>query len=315
MNVWFATNSVIPATIAATLAITSPLQAQDGRSPQTAAPPSTVPNRGADSEPDDILVEGYRDRPDIQTSVSNPTMTSAVKNRQAFEYSERIAKCAARNKIGSTARLKAVVDGEFNTTTHAVAQDRLKRTYITCSESPTLLSFTTVGASTLERMAANTQVFGDSGDSRGLSGANDIAPLGWSIYDRGAFTIEALRRFAPELRLTRAQTQDPAVQSRFNLREMPRNRHRLPTDFRYFEVAVCMVRVEPKLAVRLATSEGAARISDTQAALIDRARVCVGGARNVRVDPTQFRIYIADAVYRWAVAATGVDSLIPDQRG
>jgi hypothetical protein len=272
-----------------------------------------LPPTGADTQPDDILVEGYRERGDIQTRVGAPTAVWAVRNRQAFEFSERLAKCAARGKLTSTKRLRAVVDGEFNTTTHAVAQDLLKRTYITCSESPTLLSFTTLPANAFERMAANTETFGDSGSNTGPSGTPTIAPLGWSIYDRGAFVIEALRLYAPDLRLTRTKTNDPAVQSRFNLREVPRNRFRLPVDYRYFQIAVCMVRLQPKLAVRLATSEGSARIGDTQAALIDRARLCVGGAKSVQVDPTQFRIYIADAVYRWAVAANNVESLIPDQ--
>jgi hypothetical protein len=76
---------------------------------------------------------------------------------------------------------------------------------------------------------------------------------------------------------------------------------------------VCMVRVEPRLAVMLAKTEGAARANDLQAALIDRARICVGNARRVRVDATEFRLYIADAVYRWAVAAKGVETLIQDR--
>ncbi len=101
------------------------------------------------------------------------------------------------------------------------------------------------------------------------------------------------------------------VQARFDKRELPRNRFRLPADYKYFEVAVCIVRVAPELSVRLAKSERAATLGDIQSALIDSARACVGDAREVKVDATEFRIYIADAVYRWAVAAKGVESLIP----
>lgn len=258
-----------------------------------------------EAEPDEVVVEGYRQRSDIETSVANSAAVSAARNRQRYEYSERIARCAARNRLTSFQRLRAVVDGEFNTPTHRLAQDRLKRIYIACSESVTLLSFSAGPQSDLAIAAAL------GGDMTGITGETDTAPLGRSIYDRGAFTAEALKMFEPGLRLTRAQTTDRAVQSRFNLREMPRNRFRLPLDRRYFEVAVCMVRVEPRLSVRLAMSEGPARLADVQAALIDRARICVGDAKQVQVDPTEFRLYIADAVYRWAVAARGVESLIP----
>lgn len=273
------------------------------------APPPKLP---ADALPDDVVVEGYRQRPDIQTKAKVPAAVSTTRNRQTYAYSERLAKCAARSKLSDLQRLRAVVDGEFNSPTMLLAQDRLKRVYITCSESVSLLGFTAPPQSDMDKAAAfdgQTDAFTRAGPS--LTAA---APLGYSIYDRGAFTIQALKLFAPDLTLTRAETNDPAVQSRFNLREQPRNRLRFREDWDYFAVAVCMVRVEPRLAVRLAMSDGSARFSDVQAALIDRARICVGNAPNVRVDPTQFRLYIADAVYRWAVAARGVDSLIPDQK-
>lgn len=101
------------------------------------------------------------------------------------------------------------------------------------------------------------------------------------------------------------------MQARFDTREISRNRFRAPADYEYFSIAVCMVRVEPELSLKLVESDGPARRDDLQAALIDNARVCVGDAREIVADPTEFRLYIADAVYRWAVAANGVDSLIP----
>jgi hypothetical protein len=258
-----------------------------------------------DSEPDDIVVTGYRLRLDRDSRVRPPAMLSTAQNRQKYEMSERLAKCAARSRLSSIARLRAVVDGSFNSAAHAFAQDRLKRTYITCSEGTSLLSFTQPPQSELQQIAA------DSGDFSGSPGIIDNAPLGHSIYDRGAFTIQALKMFAGDLTLTRKDTEDRAVQARFDAREIPRNRFRLPSDYRYFATAVCMVRFEPALAVRLALSDGPAQAGDLQDALIDRTRLCVGGAKRVRIDPSQFRLYIADAVYRWAVAAKGVDSLIP----
>lgn len=284
--------------------------------PVTAQQQTPAASPAADSVPDDIVVEGYRNRPDIRTRAKVPVAISTSRNRATYALSELLAKCAARSKLSDRKQLRDVVDGEFNTATMMMAQDRLKRTYITCTESTVLLSFTSPPQTDLTK-----SLLLDAGDGGAVRGGRDIlsigdaAPLGRSIYDRGAFTIQALKMFAPDLQLTRAQTNDPAVQSRFNLREVPRNRFRLRVDYDYFTVAVCMVRVEPKLSVRLAMTEGGARFGDVQAALIDRARICVAGAKNVQVDPTQFRLYIADAVYRWAVAARGVGSLIPEGRG
>ena len=54
-------------------------------------------------------------------------------------------------------------------------------------------------------------------------------------------------------------------------------------------------------------------IESLEAAIVNRTRrQCVDSARKVYFDPTQFRFYIADAVYRWAVAVAGVDTLIPE---
>lgn len=269
-------------------------------------PAPTRPAPPDDSTSEDIVVEGYRLRPDIETSSATATETSAVRNRQQFEYSTRVAGCAGRNTLSSQKWFKATVDGAPNTPTQAAAQDRLKRIYITCSESPTLMSFTAPPPSAIQLADAM------DGTATNVFGQTDPFPLGRSLYDRGAFVIEAIKRFAPDLKLTRSQTGDASVQERFNAREIPLNRHRLPADYRFFEIAVCMVRQEPRLAIALAMRDGPAFNGDLQAALIDRTRVCVGNARRVRVDATQFRIYIADAVYRWAVAARGVDSLISD---
>lgn len=288
------------------IGLTCPVFAQS----QAPRAPANLP---PDALPDDVVVEGYRERPDIQTHAKVPVAVSTTRNRQTYEHSEQLAKCAARSKLSDLKRLRAVVDGEFNTATMLLAQDRLKRIYVSCSEGAGILENTKAPQSDMEQAA----LFDGQTDflSRAGSFAADAAPLGYSIYDRGAFTIQALKLFAPDLKLTRAETGDPQVQSRFNLREVPRNRLRLREDYDYFAIAVCMVRVEPRLSVRLAMSDGSARFGDVQAALIDRARICVGGAKNVQVDPTQFRLYIADAVYRWAVAARGVDSLIPEKRG
>lgn len=296
--------------------ITPPPSAQSMPPPSAQSTPQ--PKRGTNDVKGsgNIIVDGYRTRRSLPTFVDIPNNISAVKARTKYEMADRIAACASRGKIAGLSRLRAVVDGEFNSPLHAIAQDRLKRTYITCSEGVTLLSFTSSTESPAGVMLAATALTNNVTSSGQMSGtvvpnSIDAVPLGHSIYDRGAFTIRAMQTFTPDLTLTREQTLDPLVQERFNLREIPRNRFRAPSDYEYFEVAVCMVRLQPALAVRLTLNDKPAKLDGLQAALINRARICVGNSRHVQVDPTQFRIYIADAVYRWAVAAKNVESLIP----
>ncbi|HEX8556325.1 MAG TPA: hypothetical protein VF695_16610 [Sphingomonas sp.] len=242
----------------------------------TPAPAQQAPQVSA-APRDDVVVEGYLSvRPNVRCEASFQPVLAAPRG-----------------------------DGEFNSIRHAFAQDRLKRIYLTCGEGSK--ASLRKGEEATELQAQTALLDGRNGTSPNM----EPFPLGHSIYDRGAYTVQVIKRFAPDLTLTTEQTNDPHVQARFNAREVGRNRFCLPPDYRYFEVATCMVRVEPRLSVRLALTDGSARFGDVQAALIDRARVCVGGSRRVEVDPTQFRLYIADAVYRWTVAARGVDSLIP----
>lgn len=265
--------------------------------------------KARDRNQGEVVVEGYRNPADQPAAVRTPPAISGVNSRRSYEYSEMLATCAVRSKLSSTAGLRAVIDGDVNSAAQSYAQDRLKRTYITCGEGPGLLNMDNPKPPnktfTETRSSSRVDLVGES------PAGTDGSPLGHSVYDRGALTIQVLKTFLPDLSLTAAQTGDPVVQSRFNLREVPRNKDRLPIDRSYFEVAVCIVRVAPELSVRLAMGDRAARAGGLQSALLNRARVCVGNTKRVYVDATQFRLYIADAVYRWTVAARGVDSLIP----
>jgi hypothetical protein len=257
----------------------------------------------------DIIVESYRINPDVKTKTGAVYSGGAPARRQQYALAERLAKCAARSKLANSSYLSAVVDGAPNSAPQRYAQDRLYRIYISCGESTSFLSLNSPPAP--PRGPSFTDVLVNRDFSNVAPGTSEGAPLGQSVIDRGAFTVQAIKQFAPSLALTRQQTNDPAVQARFNKRELARNRFRLPADYKYFAVAVCMVRVAPELSVKLAKSEGAAKLSGIQSALVDRARICVGDAREVKLDATEFRLYIADAVYRWAVAAEAVESLIP----
>lgn len=130
-------------------------------------------------------------------------------------------------------------------------------------------------------------------------------------FDRGALLDQALRRYAPDISLTAAQTNNRAIQARYDAREVPRNRLRRADDKLFFEIATCMVRIAPRLSSALANERDDSERQERLAqAVVEKARLCIGGGK-LKVSPAMFRIYITDAVYRWAVAARNVASLLP----
>ncbi|WP_203311002.1 hypothetical protein [Sphingomonas beigongshangi] len=294
--------AIMMATAVLGAAATSPCNSQTREAPPVQA-------RGNDgAHESDVVVRGYRDRKKPKDRVSIPATASAVTNRTKFGYSERLAKCVLKGDPTTLYKLRVVLDGEVNTWRTRQAQDWLVRSNITCSENVALLSFSGAPVQADESAAFIRAL---DGDFTGTPPLIESSPLGRSIFDRGALVIAALHQYMPDLTLTRAEVDDPIIQARFNMRELARNRFRTAVDRRYFEAAVCMVHAEPELAVKLAMSSGVARMSDAQELLIDRTHACVGNARRVKVEPTQFRIYIADAVYRWAVAVRNTASLVP----
>ncbi len=259
--------------------------------PQSAPPPQT----DASAEPsDDIVVSGLKDLDSPGSTVtrrtlgSNKTGAGAVDSRRAFEYSQQFAQCAFKRKADREL-IRQVLDGRINSARHAFAQARLLKINAACTKDPqTLIALD---------------------DDRAT--ASSAAPYDVTYYDRGALFIGTLNAFAPTLSLTAKQTGDPAIQERFDAREVSLAKFRLPTDRNYFQIAVCLVRLQPALSVRLVRDTSTEEMQRLEAAIVNGGRACVGGARKVYFDPSQFRFYIADAVYRWAVAAQGVDSLVP----
>jgi hypothetical protein len=261
------------------------------RAQQTPPPPSLPP---ATPPTDDIVVTGLRDidLDDPKAFVTHRTLgssrtgTSAIASRSTFAVSERFARCAIDRDAGSRDMLRKTLDGAINGAGQRFWQGRFIGMKATCAQDPQFAAIYGIASGT-----------GPGYDP--------------SYYDRGAMFVRAIRMFAPDLSLTRTQTADPAVQQRFDVREIPLARYRLPVDRTYFETAVCLVRLQPELSVRLVRTQRTELIPRLEAAIVDRAPVCVGGARKVYFDPSQFRFYIADALYRWMVAARGVDTLVP----
>ena len=250
---------------------------------QAATPPAPPPS-------DDIVVSGLRDIDDPASAVTHQTLGSnatgrgARASREVYQLADRFARCAIDDASGTRDRSRKALDGVVNGASQRFWQGRIVEQRSGCALDPDLARY---------------------------GSALDAPGYDTSYYERGALFVRAMQLFAPDLKLTPRDTGDPAVQARFNAREIPLARFRLPLDRRYFEAAVCFVRLQPQLAGRLVQTDAADSIAWIEAAMVNRARVCVGNARKVFFDPSQFRFYIADAVYRWAVATRGTDSLIP----
>jgi hypothetical protein len=241
-------------------------------------------------DPTDIVVNGELEMPERPRTAVLPAPVlpgrDIDKAAASVDAARRAAQCATRGRIVRLSLLREVVDGPFPSSTQERAQDWLVRQTATCGEGAAIaLSGVTI---------QNSQSY--------------VGTL-----RRAAFIAESLKAFAPDLRLTTQRMKDPVVQARFEAREVPLARYRRPMDLTYFRVAICMVREQPGLAMRLVRTDPVVQSTAAiQAHLIDRARSCVGDAKTVTVDRYEFRAYIADAVYRWALAVRGVQTLIPD---
>jgi hypothetical protein len=250
---------------------------------QTLPPPVTAPS-------DDIVVDGLRDIDDPASAVTHSTLGSgrtgwgARRSQEALTLASRFATCAIK-KDAATSLLRGALDGAINGASQRFAQARLVQTRSGCAQ--------------------------DAEIARQTGVATIIDGYDTSYYDRGAMFIRAITLFAPDLLLAKSQTADPDVQALFNAREIELAKFRLPVDRTYFEMAICLVRLQPELSVRLVKTDDASQIARLEALIVNGGLACVGNAKRVYFDPSQFRMYIADAVYRWAVAAKGVDSLIP----
>lgn len=259
---------------------------------QDVPPPAPAP-----APSDDIVVSGLHDLDDPGSRVTTKTLDSdhtnpgAIVSRDAFSHSRRFARCATDKPSSSTrALLRKALDSRTNSTLQAAAQSRLLDIYAACTVVPFPRSINSP-----ERSASLSTL------------------LDGTYYDRGALYIEVLHSFAPDLRLTKANTADPAVIARFNARENALLKFRLKMDLQYFAATVCVVKTQPELAVKLVRTDGPRQvIEQLEAKIVNGSPACFGNAQKVYFDATQFRFYVADAVYRWAVAVKGVDSLIPD---
>lgn len=240
----------------------------------------------------DVVVDGVKPVPKNAPTKPTEDYANALGRTSVREKSEMFVRCAKELDLDLVG---AAIDSPMNTSAEKYALGRVLTSHYACypgADATFSADPNTLGDCNLTRISATFY------DCR--------AP-----YDRGAILETAMRRYAPELSLSEKDTNSPLVKARFNAREGPLNRFRLGPDFQYFQVAVCMVRLQPRLSVALFHTEAGSRAaSDIEATMLLKARRCVGDARKVKYDTSELRLYLMDALYRWVVAARGVKTLI-----
>ena len=261
------------------------------------SPPTRPPTASPPTNDGDILVEGVRDI-DPQSLATRRTLnTNRTGNqqvsRQNYDISDRFARCSIKVGMSNMRLLHLALDS----VTNSVRQDNAQRRFIEGNAG-------CAADSALAGMKGQTTTTGtrDTNDS-------DDPQL---YYDRGAMFVRAVQAFAPRLQLTKAQLDNPTVQARFYVREEPLARFRLPQDRQFLGVAICVVHYQPALSIRLVMKDlPLSARENIAAAIVNRSRNCFGNAKKVYFDTSQFRFYVADALYRWTVAVRNVNSLVP----
>ncbi|WP_294294045.1 hypothetical protein [uncultured Sphingomonas sp.] len=260
--------------------------AQDGVKAE--AKDGKVQSREKSSQSGEVVVEGNNDR-----KAPPPPGINTIVNGNAFaavnQKSEQFAKCAKNVDAQS---LGPLIDGDMNSPAQTYALDRIIRNNLGCYPD---LPFGTHPP--------------ELGECNAI-GVFDVTVCR-NLYDRGALMEAAIARYAPDATLNAAEVNDTAIQQRLNLREAGRNGKRIPIDRFLFQVGICMTRMQPELVTRIVQAHGDAALQNALTMkVLDETRPCIGGAKKVRMEPTQLRYYLVDAFYRWVVAARDVGTLL-----
>ncbi|NIJ09197.1 hypothetical protein FHS31_002829 [Sphingomonas vulcanisoli] len=259
-----------------------PLLAAFGLAHAAAAQQTAPPPAASQAPAPTIVVTGTPDE-SKNPIAANPRIRAdmQIESRTNYNQSSIFVHCAPPD----AATLRSVLDGPPNEQTTVFTLGRFVEKHIQCHQH------------------------------YDYSNHPDPVDLGRSLqgfYDRGAMLEYALNTYQPNLKLKRSDTHKQAIIDRFNAVEQGRNRYRWPEDIAYFKVAICMVQAEPDLAGQMMRSDpGSPQSERIGKTIIARAHACRPDAKRIEVDPTQFRIYVLDAYYRWAEASQGLESLIP----
>ena len=264
-----------------------------------AALPASAQDEG-ETPADDIVVTGVPLREGEETPVTlQDDGLSAVVSRQIASEVDRFARCA---DLPRPDLLRRIVDGkpESGEAQRALHEHILRNSGCYGTIFPPI---------------PDTPYYGKCNpvmvnDIRG----NNICR---ADYDRGEIYEQVLRKYAPDLVINRSITFNPEIRADFMAREERRNQDRvLSNDLFWF--ASCAVQIRPEYALAMMKEEaGSGREARLQELMIKDGLPCFAGGKveEVTVDSRQFRAFVAEALYSWAVAVKNVDSLIPQDLG
>lgn len=276
------------------LACAAPALAQE---PSTA--PETAPGAAAKAPSNDIVVNALRQRADEEVPVeASPAMGLASLSRRIAGDAARFTDCAGLPRLPL---LHRIVDGRPETgETEKALHQHIMRNAGCYKGLPMVPPYPPSPHYGVCNPIVLIQTY----------------PVCRVHYDRGAIYEQVLRTYAPDLRLSRSNTFDIATRARFREREEARNAGRTSSAYDYFFIAACMVQVRPEFALALLREDpGSARENRLRALMMVDGAPCMGKTAaqldRIEVDATQFRAFVAEAVYAWAVAVRRTGTLLP----
>lgn len=257
----------------------------------SAATPTPVPTTQARSaQPAPIIIMG---RPNAIAPLSGTFVDQETASAQATADAHFFSRCV---KPADNVSLHELIDGQPNREIRSAALKRIKTSYLACY--PGHVNQASLGG--IGQGDCNPRLAGNSGGT-----------ICQSFFDRGALVEKVLQDNAPTLTFTTTELLTPGVLARFHAREDQFNTTRSKGEIIYSELASCFVAVHPEIAFDyLKTVPNSAREARLRKTLIGSAPACIHGAKTIAVAPAQFRVFAADAVYSWAVALRGSDTLI-----
>ncbi len=259
---------------------------------------SGTPQRAKDKASPDIVVEGVLDgHYPIRVQNNLGSGFDTVTSRQAASDAKFFSQCV---KGDDNKALQELIDGQPNREGRAAALDWIIRGHKACYPGYTE-HFSMI----------NVHSYGDCNPRVSIA-QPQASPICQSMYDRGALIEKVLATYAADIQINTDDLFRSEVIARFKRREDKFDRTRSRQERVYVKVVSCLVARNPSVALAYERSPaGSENETKLGRSLIGTASECVGRAQQVRVDPSQFRIYLGDAIYSWILALRGVDSPVP----
>ena len=268
-------------TCALSITSVSPSKAQDQASTRRSVP----------TAPSDIVVTAER-LPAPTFTVKHPLPAAMRAIADVNERSERFARCAKKIDPGL---LRRIVDEPVHTSRMDYSVDRAIRTNIGCYSD--------------SYQPQTSEPFYGVCNPVGAPGGVGVCR---APYDRAAIIAEAIYRHTADIELVPEHTANRAIQQRLKRAELLRYRLADLIERQATQMALCVVALQPARATKLVRAHGDTPTQlQIAAQMLAYASPCTGATKSFTIEPLHLRASLIDAFYRWAVAAKGVQSLLP----